>query len=156
MSARDRVVMIYVSSFRGISVGAVHWYGSLHGREPYKRFELTRTLSAEDAQKLNAARREDCWHDGSRINGFDTPADVLKAGRAVWKRKFPGADILLSGHYASADPEEPIDGPEAVLKQLRDIWERFHDLGNNPWGSKTKDEAERLFKRWHRALRLKG
>ena len=77
-----------ITSYRGISFGAVHWYGKLHiadNHDTIEDIELTRPLTAKDASALNSERQSMgysyCLHTpGDMTEGFNTENSALRAG----------------------------------------------------------------------------
>lgn len=69
---------ILITSFRGISTGARHYYGRLSVLN-VDEIELFRTITQEEIDKF--PNRFYSYKDGELINAFDTWKDVLIAGK---------------------------------------------------------------------------
>ncbi len=118
-AVRAVTVWLKITSWRGISFGAIHYYGELQIDVEYPEngsFELRRTLTASQAARMNKMDRElrpgdkyaGRWRAGETTDGFDTREDVIKQARKVWKKMFPRHRRLVLG-------DSVYDKPEAVL-----------------------------------------
>jgi hypothetical protein len=150
----DNTLIVYleVSSWRGLSIGAQHYYGSLVGHAPeYKRVELYRTLTQADADRLTDRRNDGYkYREGGRTNGFDTPGDVAQFAVKHWREHFPGGKILLKGSAASYEPHTPLTGGTTFKRYTRGIIKRCESLG---WYDKGNDkEVDLLCDEWYSAL----
>lgn len=100
-----KTVWLSISSWRGICVGAVHWYGELvdtYGDDG-KRIRLERKLTAAEALALNekySIKRDSClrYRKGSKTYGFDAREDVIEAAKKCWRKQFPAARRLALGN----------------------------------------------------------
>ena len=116
--------VLEITSWSGISAGAQHYYGSLHGGvdEEYRSVRVCRRLSAESARKLNAQRDrgDDApgFAAGMTTECFDSEAHVRITARRQWRKLFPNAVVLLEGQSAVCDPQRCIAGPPAVRRAI--------------------------------------
>jgi len=128
-----RIVFLEVTSWRGISIGAEHYYGHLisYNGEGLDKVELKRKLTAKDAVALNkkdsSITSHSRWKAGEEVGRFDTREQVKVAALKAFAERFNSDDILLMGRYVGGVPgEQPLSVPEE--------WERkFAALrGPNP------------------------
>jgi hypothetical protein len=111
---RKRAVWLDVSSWRGISIGAIHFYGELkttyHDDLPH--VELKRKLTKSEAKELTKLQNDNSlfqagfrWEAGDETRCFDTKEDVIKAAIAQYQALFPTKTLLLLGSpvYAEHD-----------------------------------------------------
>jgi len=115
----DAEVTLKVSSWIGISPGAIHYYGNLQFRtapvhpmgEPtcstscydiplfeYGDIQLTRVLERWEFRQYKGTY--DGWHVGDRYSGFYTPEDVIKRGQEVFEDLFgEGWKLVIEKKY---------------------------------------------------------
>jgi hypothetical protein len=115
----DAEVTLKVSSWIGISPGAIHYYGRLHFRsadvhpmgEPtcstscydiplfeYGDIQLTRVLERWEFSEYKKTYED--WYVGDRYSGFYTPEDVIKRGKEVFADLFgPGWKLVIEEKY---------------------------------------------------------
>jgi hypothetical protein len=98
-----------INSWRGISIGAVHWYAKLiieNNNEVISRTELQRKITAKEAANLNKELQErgydfcDRNRAGDLTTGFNTEEQAIKIGINTFKKKYPNG-ILFKGNRAS-------------------------------------------------------
>ena len=92
--------ILKISTFRGISFGASHFYGKLTLHEPRwttwksgdpdNEVRLTRTLTEKDAQQLTKLRNDFSllggtysYSEGAEVESFDTRTDVINAAKLI-------------------------------------------------------------------------
>lgn len=111
-SPRD-TLKLDISSWRGISLGAIHFYGSLVF--PYIQFEIpgTNTHSAgsgfpnflhkvalqrplTNQEILDNPERYKAYRPGMMTSGFNTREEILVRAKAIRSKYFPGFKIKLS------------------------------------------------------------
>lgn len=117
ISEYPRPIYLRITSWRGISSNARHYYGklfiyepeleeydnnntivrrcSISGYTPFKPdeaksfdIEIVRKLTAEDI-RLDK-KRWDCYWEGDDVNAFDRYEDILKLGKKIFKNRFTG------------------------------------------------------------------
>lgn len=103
-----------ISSWRGISIGAIHYYGTLRYEiaGKYERIEATRQLSKKGAQQLNRERArmgvsDYDYQEGQEVNGFKTESEVRQAGIELFQKRLEpmGFTILLEGSSGVIEPQ---------------------------------------------------
>ena len=110
-----QIIHLEISSFRGISLGAIHYYGKLVGNT---RIELEKTLTRRDAIKLNKHDDGYIWRPGTKYSGFDSEEEVIEFALNVWKKHFPSGIILIQGNSAVADPQLVIAGDRKIANTI--------------------------------------
>lgn len=128
-----RRATLEITSFRGISFNAIHYYGKIviqgvdmeYDGQPgcstmifdkniplahyTYEFELKRPLTKEEIDK-NPERWGDCYHDGDLTNCFESIEDVLKLAREVFKMRFTGEwEFFVDSPFKSHNGRMEID-----------------------------------------------
>lgn len=89
---------IEVTTFRGISIGAIHYYGRLLviglGTD-YKEIRLNRPITAEEIE--SNPKRWEYYRPGVMTECFETWCDVLKAAKVLLDKDYNGADAMVEG-----------------------------------------------------------
>lgn len=121
-----KIVYLEISTYRGISPEAVHFYGKVvHGNhEETMTHPLNRKQAAalnKEAQRMGRRMRH---KPGSEHPGFDTRQDVIGAGEAYFKSNFDElADMLILGKHYSGEPQPVLIGPQE-LKDKINAWHK--------------------------------
>jgi len=116
-------VYLKITSWAGISIGAIHFYGELRARNPYRCVELSNTLTVASAKRLNRHRRDDFrgedwnYRAGMKVNGFDTEQEIIDLAIKTYKTHFPEGTVLILGDPVYAEPQKIIDGPKSAIKK---------------------------------------
>lgn len=133
-----------ITSWRGISFGATHWYGLLRsGLDEYRdEIHLERVLSSKEVRDLNRAdpyriAGQPLYRVGDKTKGFNDRESVIEAA----KRAINPNDILILGNWSAADPQEVIVGPPELVDLYRQ-WKGWDD-----------PEADRIANEWGRCLK---
>lgn len=128
-----KAVYLEVSTLRGVSFGAVHFYGKLVCGQ--KVIELEHPLTRAQAEKLNKGEQGFSflvYKPGDLYRGFDERQDVIDFGTESFKENFDeSADLLVLGRAVYAEPQPVLIGPQELKDQV------------NAW----HDEADKLG--WH-------
>lgn len=108
------LVRLAVTTFRGISIGAQHWYGTLHvsckrdskgttrfgykaWSHPHDEVELKYVLTEEQAAILREKDSDPHWPQaGEETARFDTRDQVYAAARQAFKELYTPDDLLVS------------------------------------------------------------
>ncbi|WP_459186698.1 hypothetical protein ACGE0T_14160 [Parabacteroides sp. APC149_11_2_Y6] len=77
--------IIEITSFRGISSDARHFYGKLREMVGFESFELKRPITKEELEKLHD--RFYCYEEGDAVAAFNSWQDVIAAGAKMAKEK---------------------------------------------------------------------
>lgn len=105
-------VYLEITTWAGISFGAMHYYGHLKGyvqTNQYESVELERVLTADQAAKMNSDRRKMMpgerdpflYRTGYSTGCFDTEDEVRDAAKKSWRKHFPLAKRLVEGSFTS-------------------------------------------------------
>lgn len=147
-----------ISTYQGISIGAVHWYGKLwiedmadtNPNHRDKCIELTRKLTAKEIRAENLEAGYSRVSKGETTEGFNTREEVLRAGLQAFKSQFKG--VLFEGGYACRSAwKNLIFWPphlDKIAKQMNALAERFQSL--NGYEGRERRRVERLDKKWGR------
>lgn len=93
--------VIKVTSYVGMSIGAIHYYGSVISADRSKKFELSYTIEKKHHNLMNKfcdPRDWDKldWPIGEKSIRFFEKEDVIEAGIQCFNEKFdPTVDVLL-------------------------------------------------------------
>jgi len=126
-------VYLKITSFRGLSLGAVHYYGELRARNPYRCVELSNTLTVASAKRLNKQRRDEFrgedwnYRVGMKVNGFDTQQEIIDLAIKTYKTHFQDATILIRGDPVYAEPQEIIDGKRSVIVKANKLCNKYKE-----------------------------
>lgn len=140
--------VLTISSYVGISLGAVHCYGKLWVED--KCIELTRKLTAKEIRAENLEAGFKRVSKGETTEGFATREDVRAAGLQYFKSNFKG--VLFEGQYGCRSAWSNIiywpPHLDKIAKQMNAIAERFQSL--NGYEGREQRRVERLDKKWGR------
>lgn len=133
-----KVVKIDMTTFRGWSIGAEHWYGKLSYRLPFKGswsstdptnfkpIELKRQMGEEEAKMLSEKDGYE-WLAGEETTRFDTPEQLDAAGLLVFNELFdPNEDILIrvfndSVHWKDDRFRKVVGGKPSIVAQFEGL-----------------------------------
>lgn len=156
-----KTVTLEISSWRGISIGAQHYYGKLifdDAEGKYQRVELLRTLDDAGATKLmkqqNDGRNPDYWIEyfaGDRTDCFDTKIELRNLAKKEWKKLCPDAKLLICGSSCCADPQEVLaaDDPE-LMKQINYLWALAEEID---YYEKDEKAMTKIYKAYQKLLK---
>lgn len=145
-----KVVYLEISSWRGISIGASHWYGKLVCNGEH--IELRRKLSAKDAAEMNRKWSSgNIFRRGSMCKSFDSEQDIIKLAVTTFKKHFKGASVLVLGHSCTADPQKVLIGPREFKSKVNAWYRRTERIGGYDGGhyqemSKISDDFWAYFR----------
>jgi hypothetical protein len=135
-----KMVTLEIESWMGVSIGAIHFYGTLHFDDTdgeYQRIEIRRVLDEDAAYKLtkqkNSGKNPDYWVDyeeGQDTECFDGSGDIKRIAIDTWKEHCPDGELLICGRFAVGDPQEVIaaDDPE-VMKLINEMCDHAELIG---------------------------
>lgn len=120
------VVYLEISSWEGMSLGAVHYYGKLH--HDGKEIRLKKFLSAADAEYLS---KKDNWRwkEGDSTERFRSKRELVGLALEVWRKRFSGAVILVEGNHCYAEPQTVLDGPADVKNAINKLARKAESVG---------------------------
>ena len=126
---RVRIAYAHIYTYRGLSLGAVHWAGEIKARG-CDSIELKRTLTAAEAKTLSKKDGVKCaYKAGSRSTRFLSRNSVQKEAEREWLRHFPLAVLLIAGRAACADPQQVLIGPPEMKARLNALVKRAQEIG---------------------------
>lgn len=130
--------IVDITSFRGISAGAVHYYGSLNLRYgEYEHIDIKRPITKEDIDKY--PDRFYAYKIGDSTRCFDTWRDVVIAGGKKAKEKGINLDkVVVEGipntpRVSYSRALEPID-TRPKCKSCRKVIKPGEGCYNTPSG----------------------
>lgn len=120
--ARSRAVWLEITSWRGTSFGAVHYYGALcinHGCSKFPcgctreyTVDLKRKLTASQAKELTKLQNDNSllgvgyrWQAGAETKCFDSKEDIVLMATRVYQEVFPDKTLLLLGSNVYVYPD---------------------------------------------------
>ena len=134
------VIYLKITTWRGMSLGAVHYYGKLNSNNyDDKSIELRKKMTSHEAAKLNKLHGYgSLYKAGSSTEGFDTKDEIIELAMREFKNHYPNVRILILGDAVYSEPkkilwceEEPgiIEIVDNMISECKEInwWE-----GNNP------------------------
>lgn len=141
------MVYCYIRTLRGISLGAVHYYGKLicsckEYRESDYEHELSHRLTQEEADVLNAKDASllgmGNYEAGEESIRFNTEQELIQAAKDIWKKLYPEAVLLVLGDIGVAEPQRVLVGPPEIMKKINALVDQAEACGH--WG----DEKEMI------------
>lgn len=144
------VIWLEVRSWNGLSIGAIHFYGTLKGQ--YRRGEeidVTKILTTEEAKWMS---RSDDWHykagdTSSRFEDFDALLDHAK--EQVF-RNFPQCRLLIQGDKCVAQPVLTVWCSNSEdLERMNKLYQEGVDLCDWDWDkSGCSARLDQVSKEW--------
>ena len=146
-----------VTTWKGMSVGAVHWYAKLwidhltdNPNDTPTLIELERKLTGAERRTLNLEAGYTAFLQGATTDGFNTKEDGIAAGLKRFRSQYRG--VLFLGSMSDRSPwKEVLYCPphlQKIADQMNALGERFRSL--NGYEGKTPIRVERLDKKWGR------
>lgn len=149
-----------VSTWQGISIGAVHWYCKViieENDKDFERVEMTRPLTAKEAATMNKEEQErgllfSSNKAGDLTEGFITEEDAIKTGVQYFGSKYKG--ILYDSGYASCSAWKKVIlcQPEfaELVNKMNLLADKFQALNGYECVKKNKKLVEKIDNRWFR------
>ena len=134
----------------GVSAGGHHFYGALHGDAPngdYKVVKLFKSLTKEEADRLNWQDDHECYHEGATTERWETEEEVVAYAIERYKEYFPGATVLMAGSRAMICPHRVLDGPDEFKAEANQMWERWNQTLDDDLPD-LEDEWDALMEEW--------
>ena len=137
------VVYLDLSTWIGLSPGAVHWYGRLKGYNGIKRHRVDLRYSLTITQAKKVSRRDYTYREGMMYSAFDDQEAAIAFAKSVWREHFPNAKALVVGSSSINQPcrivvPEEYDAPSTALVEAFDAlygdsydpssWEEYYRL----------------------------
>lgn len=146
-----KIVSLEISSWRGISIGAVHYYGKLICYPgDYSEVEILRTLDEDAAFKLTKQKNNNKnpnffveYTKGMKVKEFDNPGEIKEIALKIWKKHFPDAVILQEGRSGIAMPQITLAADDKdLMKQINEWANRIEELGG--YDRDNGDEVDKI------------
>lgn len=119
------IAWLEVSTWRGLSIDAEHWFG--HLRCDDRKISLDHPMSAHEAAQANRKQRTTLNKEGKATNAFTTEAALEKHAVTVFRNLFPGATLLIKSDN-SLYPGPVLFGPPEVQQQASVLFDRMEAL----------------------------
>lgn len=103
------IVYLRIYSYRGLSIGASHYYAELKGYDGNDLIvhNLEKTLTPHEAAKLNDGSEYGLLYKaGQKYNGFNSEEELIKLAMDCFKTTFPDARILIRGDGVYYEPQK--------------------------------------------------
>jgi hypothetical protein len=135
-----KVAELRISTFKGISIGAEHWYGKLQYSEPFrsswssndptnfKTVTVERAMTAEEADVLTE-KDGFGWLAGDMTSRFDTIELLDAAAIPIFEKHFDPTEDLLVRTYSSGQWQ--YDRHRKVLAGKPNIVAQFEALSDD-------------------------
>ena len=168
------VVILEISTWQGISLGAIHWYGTLKYDDDSKRVvddrgyttssglvnvDLERILTpaevkAENAQ-LKANGHFSMFKIGDSTTGFLTEEDCVAAAIKYFKEHFDQeTSVLYRGQYASCSAWQTLlvwpASQDRIAQRMTKLATEFQSLNGYECKKKSEEYVEKLDDRWRK------
>jgi len=137
------LIHLYITSFIGVSPGAVHYYGSLKSK---KSIELKKKVKQSDLKALNGSHPT--YRVGNITTRFNSEKEIIRLAIKTYKEHFKNATVLCLGNTTFIEPKKILDAPKGVKTKANALYRKADKLGM--WENKNKDdEMEKLTKEWY-------
>lgn len=150
-------VFLEISSWVGISGGAIHVYGKLVGHDTNGKrvnIELERPIGQEEAKALNQKDYgKDAylcmWDEGDTTIRFNTVQELHTFAKKGFKENFPNGKVLIEGRSYALDPELILVAPAELKRKANTILKAVEKCGR--WEGDEK-LMEKLSNEWENLL----
>lgn len=148
---QGKIITLEITSFVGMSIGAVHYYGKLS--DGVVRTDLMRVLTAAGARKLNILHRAgNTYHAGDEVTNWDSEEELIAYARRTWKDHYPDGGLLVLGD--SAGPHPILVGPAEIVAEGAKLLKKAERIGY--WSTRSNwTKMDAICKEWD-ALLLRG
>lgn len=168
------VVILEISSWHGISIGAIHWYAKLMWDDPAKvvkndegyttcsgltSIDLERTLTAGEVKAENAQLQSNGhrarFRVGDTTTGFVTEQDAINAAITYFNQNFDTENsVLYKGDYATCSAWQTLlvwpKKHNLIAKSMINMSAEFQALNGYECKKDKKAYVERLDARWRK------
>lgn len=153
------LITLDITTFRGMSIGAEHWYGKLHvrgksdrngtlrggygaWRHPVGDVELERPLGEEEATYLREKDGDSYWPQaGEMTRRFNSRGEVKDAALEAFQRHFQKEDLLVWDRHGEMMALAGAKFEEFNKVSERDQWKWLHEAGflqDKEWNNDTR------------------
>jgi len=147
----DNIVFLTITSWRGTSVGATHWYGRLRSHSGENEHDVLHTLNKVEAKILCKKRGWSPGHGyvaGEKVEGFDSRESVVRTAKRQYKKYFPLATVLILGRCSTADPQRVLLGPKKFKQAINKIVDEFEELDG--WENESEEAVQKVWDKWQK------
>lgn len=129
MSDKPTLWTADITSWRGISLGAIHWYVKL--RSHRCTVDVEWALNEQRAAQMTTRERGSfTWRLGDYTNRFDTKDEAERAAVLAWSwLDAKGAGVLLDRQSSSSSPGKPLAGDAELVRIAQDFHDRADACG---------------------------
>ena len=151
---KPKVAYLRTTTWAGVGIGAIHYYGKLIYGDEREDIEIVHELTQKDADQLNLDDPTDIrgnpYKEGEFSSRFLDEHSVIMAGIEMFQGEVEpkGYNVLLLGDSFTLDPQPMLYGDKDLMVKANQLCFQFEDLGG--WGCEPEDELDvkALCKRW--------
>lgn len=151
----ENIVFLTVSSFVGMSVGAMHYYGRLEHLQGGDSSDVTHKLTQIEADRFNKGwltkemRTPDVgYQKGEKLTRFSSRRKVINAAKRQFKIHFSKAAVLVLGRSACFEPQEILVGPKEFKDKINVLAKEY---GKLDWDIETdRPEIKKIEEKWQK------
>lgn len=157
----DLVCYVRMTSWVGMSIGAVHFYAKLKFKD-LKEVEVEHTLTKKEAKVLtkkdNAAIGYGSYEyeAGDTTGRFDSKEEVFACALEVFEEAGWKAKVLVVGNSSCLNPQECIWCiDKSKIEPLNELYEKLEKMymqTDDPWDKFGNGVVERIFEDWWRIV----
>jgi hypothetical protein len=147
------LVYLDISTWRGLSIGAVHYYGQLksYGKS-YRQIVLMRKVTPAVVDELTDADGNCSYKVGWETERWRSKRALRQAAIRYFKKHYPieGA-LLIEGQSAYAEPQPVLCGPKTVKDAINKLCRQAERCGywdNEETMGRICNEWEKLIQRF--------
>jgi len=137
------ICYLNITTWQGISIGAIHYYGSLNFRT--KKITLKRKVTKQDIEQ----KKERFLTIGDSTEGFNSEEDLISLAKKQWKKHFPEAKALVLGSPTHIEPHKMLIGPHK--RQCNFLYNQAKNLGFYDY-EKNYDTVDKLSNQWYKLI----
>ena len=160
-----KIITLEITSWRGISFGATHYYAKLKWQDSNERFEIgsrdvEHPLDQAGADALNEYDGWDSYKPGDMSSRISSREDAIASGIKL-ARELHGDNILVrDGLYSDAQPIRTVYAPTSeILAEFNKVENAWFDIWDNagydPW-STHEDQLDPINEEWFALLKKHG
>lgn len=157
----DTICYLKITSWAGMSIGAVHYYGNLHCGDYANDVKMENILTRQDAIAYNKVERSIgratpyVYRQGQKTTGFLDRDRIIELAIQTYKQHFPQAIMLILANAARYEPQIVLDAVDTEFKEIINAMhaegERFGWHEGNPKRMNALDKRfDDFMKKWNR------
>ena len=145
-------MVLQISTWMGVSLGAEHWYGRLSTDDGKRDERMRHSMTSEEAKNENKKDREMGqtffrWKKGAMTQGYSSRQQIIDQAREEFKTFEPKATVLIEGMVGCGSPQTILEGPDwfkTMGNMINDAWPG--------WRAGKDEECERLGAQWAKLI----